>query len=187
MQLTYELISPQELTKTEKILLACKGEDFCCIRHNGVVKINKALPNPEAVVEIAGAMWQFGRLLDCAEAERMDNLWEQLRQIAGEVAANQIYAAWSEALREKLDAEEKSAAAEWLQGRNIPDELDAICDTIGTHLPGFIKALWSQTTSTDAIFLYGYQTGMDAVRKAGFSIGRHPHSDLPRRTGNKSC
>ena len=166
MQFTYELISPKELTKTEKILLACKGEDFCCIRHNGVVKINKALPKPKTLVKIADAMWQFDRLLDCAEAEQMDDLWKQLRQIAGEEAADQIYRAWGEALREKLDAEDKRAAAEWLQDRSIPDELDAICDTIGTYRPGFIKALWSQTTSTDALFLYGYQTGMEAARKA---------------------
>ena len=69
-------------------------------------------------------------------------------------------------LREKLDAEDKRDAAAWLQGHDIPDELDAICDTIGTYRPGFIKALWSQTTSTDALFLYGYQTGMEAARKA---------------------
>ena len=94
----------------------------------------------------------------------MDDLWKQLRQIAGEEAADQIYRAWGEALREKLDAEDKRDAAAWLQGRNIPGELDAICDTIGTYRPGFIKALWSQTTSTDALFLYGYQIGMEAAR-----------------------
>ena len=93
MQFTYELVGPQELTKTEKILLACRGEDFCCIRHNGVVKINKALPKPKTLVKIAGAMWQFDRLLECAEAEQMDDLWKQLRQIAGEEAADQIYRA----------------------------------------------------------------------------------------------
>ena len=166
MQFTYEVISPKELTKTEKILLACKGEDFCCIRRNGVVKINKTLPNPKAVVKIAAAMWQFDHLLDCAEAEQMHDLWKQLQQIAGEAAAVQIHSAWIEALREKLDAEDKRASAEWLQDRSIPDELDAICDTIGSYRPGFIKALWSQTTSTDALFLYGYQTGMEAARKA---------------------
>ena len=166
MQFTYELISPKELTKTEKILLACRGEDFCCIRHNGVVKINKALPKPKTVAKIAATMWQYDQLMDEPEAWEIDALWKQLRQIAGETAADQIYQAWSEALREKLDAEDKRAAAEWLQGRDIPDELDAICDTMGSYRPGFIKALWSQTTSTDALFLYGYQTGMEAARKA---------------------
>ena len=164
MQFTYDLLSPTELSKTEKIILALKGENFCCIRHNGVVKINKALPKPKTLVKIAGAMWQFDRLLDRAEAAQMDDLWKQLRQIAGEEAADQIYRAWGEALREKLDAEDKRDAAAWLQGRNIPGELDAICDTIGTYHPGFIKALWNQTTSTDAIFLYGFQTGMAVAR-----------------------
>ena len=166
MQFTYELVGPQELTKTEKILLACRGEDFCCIRHNGVVKINKALPKPKTLAKIAAAMWEFDRPLNCAEMEQVDELWNQLQQIAGENAAEQIYAAWREAIREKLDAEDKRAAAKWLQGRTIPDELDAISDTIGSYRPGFIKALWSQTASADALFLYGYQTGMEAARKA---------------------
>lgn len=166
MQFAYELVSLKELTKTEKILLACKGEDFCCIRHNGVVKINKALPKPKTLVKIAGHMWQFDQLQDCAETEQMDDFWKQLRQIAGEEAADQIYRAWSEALREKLDAEDKRDASAWLQGRDVPAELDTICDTIGTYRPGFIKALWRQTASTDAIFLYGYQVGMEAAKKA---------------------
>lgn len=166
MQFTCELVSFKELTKTEKILLACKSEEFYCIRHNGVVKINKGLPKPKTLVKIADAMWQFDHLLDCAEAAQMDDLWQRVKQIAGETAADQIYRAWSEAIREKLDAEDKRDAAEWLQDRDILDELDAICDTIGTYRPGFIKALWSLTTRTDAIFLYGYQVGMEAAKKA---------------------
>lgn len=165
LQFTYSLVGTQELTKTEKILLACKGEGFCCIRHNGTVKINKALPQPKTLAKIAAAMWQFDRLSDYAEMERMDDLWKQVKQIAGEDAANQIYRAWSEALHEKLEAEDKAAVAEWLQSRSIPGELDAISIT-GVYNPGFIKALWSQTTSTDAIFLYGYQIGVAAARKA---------------------
>ena len=165
LQFNYELVGSQELTRTEKVLLACKGEDFCCIRRNGTVKINKALPQPKALAKIAAAMWQFDRLPDYAEMERMDNLWQQVKQIAGEDAANQIYRAWNEALHEKLEAEDRAAVAEWLQGRRIPDELDAISIT-GAYNPGFIKALWSQTTSTDAVFLYGYQTGVAAARKA---------------------
>ena len=169
MQFTYELVSHQELTKTEKIILACKGEDFFCIRHNGVVKINKALPKPKTLVKIAAAVWQFDQLLDCAEAEQMDELLRQVEQIAGVAAAVQLNSAWNEALHEKLEAEDRKAAAEWIQSRNIKDELDAICDTIGSYQPGFIKALWRQTNSTDAIFLYGYQIGMEAARKAAMA------------------
>lgn len=169
MQFTYELVSHQELTKTEKIILACKGEDFFCIRHNGVVKINKAIRKAKTVAKLAAAMWQFDQLLDCAEAEQMDELLRQVEQIAGVAAAVQINSAWNEALHEKLEAEDRKAAAEWIQGRSIKDELDAISDTIGSYHPGFIKALWRHTTSPDAIFLYGYQTGMEAARKAAMA------------------
>lgn len=166
MQFAYELVSPKELTKTEKILLACKGKEFYFIRHNGVVKINKALPKPKTLVKIADAMWQFDHLLDCDESWQMDELWQRVKRIAGEDAAVQLSAAWSEALHEKLDAEDKRDAAEWLQAHSIPDELDAVSDTIGVYRSGFIKALWSLTMRADAIFLYGYQVGMEAAQKA---------------------
>lgn len=162
MKLNYELVSNQELTKTEKILLACNGDDFCFIRYNGVLKINKALPNPKTLAKIAETMWQFDHLLDFTEEEQMDELLQRVKQIAGKEAAVQLNSAWIEAVREKLDGEYNRAAAEWLHGRDILGNLDAI----ETYNHGIIKALWRQSNSTDAIFLYGYQTGVEAARKA---------------------
>lgn len=103
------------------------------------------LPNVEdplclyGVVKIAGAMCRFDQLLDCAEAEQMDDLWKQLRQ----TAADQIYQAWSEVIREKLYA---------------------ICDTIGSYCPGFISAPRIQTTSIDAIEEQSPRSALHAFR-----------------------
>lgn len=165
MKFIYEIISSSELTQTEKVILALKDEEFFFLRSNGVLKINAAMPRLEELVKIGKDMWEFDRLLDSDEAEIMDGLWQKVKKIAGKDAATQLDHAWSEALQEKLDAEDKQAAAEWLGSRNIPDELDAICDIIGSYHPGFVKALWRQTTSTDAILLYGYQLGLQAAGK----------------------
>lgn len=159
MKLNYEFVSHQELTETEKIILDLRGEDFCFIRRNGVLKINKALPKPKTLARIAATMWQFDTFLDFTEEAQVDELWQLVKQIAGENAAVQLTMAWNEDLREKREAEYMRTAAEWLQGIDITDELDSI----GSYRPGFISAVWKQTHSTDAIFLYGYQAGMEAA------------------------
>lgn len=102
MKLNCEIISTQELTETEKAILVLRGEGFCFIRYNGVLKINKALPKPKTLARIAAAMWQFDTLLDCTEEAQMDELFQRVKQIAGENAAAQINRSWNEALREKL-------------------------------------------------------------------------------------
>ena len=107
--MNYELVSHKELTETEKIILALRGEDFCFIHHKGVLKINKALPKPKTLARIAAAMWQFDTLLDCTEEAQMDELYQRVKHIAGENAASQINRAWNEALREKRAREKKRA------------------------------------------------------------------------------
>ena len=109
MKLNYELVSHKELTETEKLIFALRGEDFCFIRYNGVLRINKALPKPKTLARIAAAMWQFDTLLDYTEEAQMDELFQRVKQIAGENAAAQINRTWNEALREKRAREKKRA------------------------------------------------------------------------------
>lgn len=166
MQFTYEIISSSELTKADRVLLALKGEEFYFFRSKGIVKINKAQPKVASLVKIGTAMWQIDRLLDSVDAEAMDKLWREAEEIAGEEAAAQLYRAWSTALDEKMEREATRAAKEWMEGRNIIDDLDTISDAV-EYSSKFLKALWRETTDTDAIFVYGYQLGLQAARKAG--------------------
>lgn len=162
MQLHYELIGPKELTKTERMLLAYRGKEFFFLRRKGVLLINKELRSPERLAKIATDLWRHEGFGTERETGEIDALCNRVWEIAGKEASTQLLGAWSDALDEKLEADNKRDASEWLQGRDILDELDAI----GSYRPGFIKALWSLTGSTDAIFLYGYQAGMEAARKA---------------------
>lgn len=109
MKLDYAFVSHQELTEIEKIIFSLRGEDFCFIRYNGVLKINKALPKPKTLARIAAAMWQFDTLLDCTDEAQMDELYQRVKQIAGENAAAQINRAWNEALRENRAGKKKRA------------------------------------------------------------------------------
>ena len=163
MQLNYLLISPKELTEIEEIIFSCSRKPFCFFRRKDVLLINQELRKPQTLAKIAADLWKHDQLQDDQGASEIDSLCDQVREIAGNEAAGQLLDAWRDALHEKLDAQNKAAAAEWLQSRDILDELDSIGDS---YRPGFIEALWSATRSTDAIFLYGYQAGMEAARKA---------------------
>lgn len=164
MELKYEFVSMQEMDSLDKAILALRGEDFYFLRRNGVLQINSSLANHEELTQIAKAMWQFDHLLNEDDSEKMDALWNQAKRIVGADATDQLYHAWGEALHEQLDAENKAAAREWLSGRNVPSEIDAICDITDAYRPGFIKAIWSESRNTDALFLYGYYAGVEAAR-----------------------
>ena len=163
MQLNYLLISPKELSKIEEIIFSYSSKPFCFFRRKGVLLINQELRKPQTLAKIAADLWKHDQLQDDQGESEIDSLCDQVLEIAGNEAAYQLIDTWRDALHEKLDAQNKAAAAEWLQGRDILDELDSIGDS---YRPGFIEALWSATRSTDAIFLYGYQAGMEAARKA---------------------
>ena len=166
MQLNYLLISPKELTEIEEIIFSCSRKPFCFFRRKDVLLINQELRKPQTLAKIAADLWKHDQLQDDQGASEIDSLCDQVREIAGNEAAGQLLDAWRDALHEKLDAQNKAAAAEWLQDRDILDELDSIGAASDSYRPGFIEALWSATRSTDAIFLYGYQAGMEAARKA---------------------
>lgn len=168
MQLNYLIISHQELTEIEEIIFSCSRKPFCFFRRKGVLLINKELRNPKILAKIATDLWQHDQLQDDQGVSEINSLSDLVREIAGNEAASQLLDTWRDALHEKLDAENKAAAAEWLRNLDIIDELDSIGAASDSYRPGFIEALWNATRRTDAIFLYGYQAGMEAARKAAF-------------------
>ena len=166
MQFVYDIVSTKELTSTERMILALRGEEFTFLRSKGVVKINAAMPKVASLVKLAKSMWEIDRLLDSVDGEIMDGLWKKVKKIAGEDAASKLYKAWGDALQEKLEKEAEIAAKDWLCGRNLSEEMDSISDTV-EYSSRFIKALWRETTDTDAVFVYGYQLGLQAARQGG--------------------
>ena len=162
MQLNYMIISPQELTEIEEIIFSYSSKPFCFFRRKGVLLINQELRKPQTLAKIAADLWQHDQLQDTKGELEVDSIFSRVQEIAGSEAASQLLREWNDALHEKLDAENKAAAAEWLRGRDIIDDLDAI----ENYTPGIVSALWSLTRSTDAVYLFGYHAGMEAARKA---------------------
>ena len=162
MKLNHLIISPKELTEIEKIVFSCSGKPFCFFRRKGVLLINKELDKTETLAELAADLWKHDQLQDTKGELEVDSIFSRVQEIAGSEAASQLLREWNDALHEKLDAENKAAASEWLRGRDIIDDLDAI----ENYTPGIVSALWSLTRSTDAVYLFGYHAGMEAARKA---------------------
>lgn len=164
LELKHEFVSTQELSSMDRVFFALRGWDFYFRYSNSVLHINSSLANHDELIQIAVAMWQFDHLLNEYDSESMDALWNNAKRIAGADAADQLCQAWRDALHEKLDSEAKKEAMEWLSGRNIPDELDALSGITDDYQPGLIDAIWRESRSTDALFLYGYYAGYKAAR-----------------------
>ena len=164
MKLQCKLVSQQELTEAEKTILHYMGKEFCFFYFDGVLKINKALPEPDNLAKIAQAMWQHDDLLEEPEMQEIEVLYKRVREMTNQEAADQLYSAWSAAREKYLKQKYRKAASEWLSSHNILDELDDISDRYGAFNPGFIEALRCLAGSVDAVFLYGFQIGVEITR-----------------------
>lgn len=166
MELKYTLISPAELTRTEILIAHCSPFDFCFLYINGILKINKKLPQLPELLDIAGAMWGYDHALNDAEAVEMDALYNRVSEIAGPNAAAQLHSEWGHAVRNKENQDNRKAAARWFEAHCIADELDALNTDREIYRPGFLRALWQHSRDIEAIFLYGYLSGRDASKIA---------------------
>lgn len=92
-------------------------------------------------------------------ASNLESLTVDLENLASLL---QIYDEHREDELQGVSAEEPYTIIGLLARQNLGQ---ALLDAIEAKAQD-IKALWSQTRSTDALFLYGYQTGMEAAKKA---------------------
>ena len=166
MELKYTLISPAELTRTEILIAHCSPFDFCFLYFKGVLKINKKLPQLPELLDIAAAMWEYDHPLNDSEAAEVDTLYNRVAEIAGQNAAAQLHSEWGQAVRDKANQDNRKAAAQWFEAHNIPDELDALNTDREIYRPCFLRALWQHSRDIDALFLFGYLSGLEAAKTA---------------------
>lgn len=166
MELVCECVGYRELSNEERLLVALSGERFTFIHFDGVLKINRALPKLKALEKAARALWQIDRLPDDMWDEELERICDEITRIAGTGAAVQLHKEWSWVRSKRLEAQKRAAAKAWLEARDLTDYLDHICDTTGGYDPGFIDALWAESHSSNALFAYGYQMGLEAAARA---------------------
>ena len=159
LQLNYVVISSKELSKTERIILACKGEDFGAILSNGILKVNKDLKKPKKLEKIICRMFDVDHLLEGESAELFDDLYHEVCAIWGEFLWHQIYRAWSDTLGAKLKADDKAKAAAWLEQYGDVSYTDAIDDLMPDFRSSVIDAIYSESRCIRDVFNYGFQMG----------------------------
>lgn len=159
LQLNYVVISSKELSRTEKIRLACKGHEFGAVLTDGVLKVNKDLKKPKKLEKLVRKMFEVDHLLSSEDDELMDMIYEEICKNWGEELWIQIRNAWGDTLQIKLEAEDKRKAATWLEQYGDVSYTDSIDDLMPDFRSGVIEAIYSKSRDLRDIFNYGFQMG----------------------------
>lgn len=159
LQLNYAVISSKELSKTDKVLLACRGQDFGAILSDGVLKINKDLKKPKKLEKLVRKMFEVDHLLSWEDDALWDMLYEEICTNWSKELWTQLRAAWGDTLHAKMDAEAKEAASIWLEQYGSVDYTDSIEDLMPDFRSDVLRAIYSASMDIRDIFNYGFQMG----------------------------
>lgn len=166
LQLNYVVVSSKDLSKMDKIHLACRGEDFGAILSDGVLKVNKDLKKPKKLEKLVRKMFEVDHLLSFEDDELFDMLYDEIRTNWGDEVWLQIRTAWGDTLTQKLKAEDESKAAAWLEQYGDVAYTDSINDLMPGFRSGVMEAIYSASRDIRDIFNYGFQMGAQYGAKA---------------------
>ena len=166
LQLNYVVISSKELSKADRILLACKGEDFGAVLSNGILKVNKDLKKPKKLEKIVRRMFGVDHFLEGESADLFDDLYHEVCAVWGEYLWSQIYRAWADTLTAKIKADNKADAAAWLEQYGDISYSDSLDDLMPDFRSGVIDAIFAKSKDLRDIFNYGFQMGARYGAKA---------------------
>lgn len=159
LQLNYVVVSSKELSNVEKMLLACKGQEFGAILFNGVLKINKDLKKPKKLEKLVRKMFEVDHLLSCEDDALWDMLYEEICTNWSEELWTQLRTARGDTLKAKLEVEAKEAAALWLEQYGNIDYTDSIDELLFDFRSDVIRAIYSVSRDIRMVFNYGFQMG----------------------------
>ena len=186
MELNMVKTTNEGLDSTARCVLALRNEPFYFVRCNGVLYMNKGMKQTRKITEAVRSMWQYDFMESQEIMDEVDAAYDVVRQAAGDKAARQLCKAWSEAADESRRRKAVQAATAW-----ISDNLDNMTDEDWEELSGagydslFVQHGLFRAFSNlhdkhpdspryreyfenwaEAAFVYGYQIGMEAARKA---------------------
>ena len=159
LQLNYVVVSSKDLSKTERIILACRGQEFGAILTDGILKVNKDLKKPKKLEKLVRQMFEVDHLLSSEDDALWDMLYEEICTGWSKELWLQIRTAWGDTLQAKLNAEYDTAANAWLAQYGNVDYTDHIDDLIPNSCSGVIKSIYESSRDIRDIFNYGFQMG----------------------------
>lgn len=166
LQLNYVVVSSKELSRTEKVILACRGQDFGAILTDGVLKVNKDLKKPKKLEKLVRKMFEVDRLLEGADEELFDELYLEVCSNWSKELWTQIYNAWGDTLNAKMKAEDEAKAAAWLEQYGDVGYTDSIDELLPDFRSGVMESIYSASKDIRDIFNYGFQMGAQYGAKA---------------------
>lgn len=159
LQLNYVVVSSKDLSKTEKIILACQGREFGAILTDGILKVNKDLKKPKKLEKLVRKMFEVDHLLSCEDDALWDMLYEEICTNWSKELWTQLRTAWGDTLQAKMDAESKQEASVWLEQYGNISYTDSIDDLMPDFRSDVIRAIYSASGDIRDIFNYGFQMG----------------------------
>lgn len=126
MELKYEIISTEELTRVERALLALSGKPFSFMQYDGVLKINAGLPHVDELVDLAVRLWAFPDVMDDVDDFTIiADIDKRVEALAGEQAAQALWDEWNRAAQKFREKKAAEFANQWIQQEFSVDALDA--------------------------------------------------------------
>lgn len=159
LKLNYEAISSKDLSQTERIILACKHQEFGAILFHGVLKVNKDLKEPKRLEKLVRKMFAVDHPITEAESAEWDALYEEICSTWGEELWKQLREAWGDTLDAKLAAEAREAATVWLDQYGDTGYTDSIDELAPGLRDDVIRAIYFASKDIRAVFNYGFQMG----------------------------
>lgn len=175
-----------DLGSTARCVLALRNKPFFFVRMQNTLYMNKSMKGIRKLTAAIETMWKYDFMANEEIMAEMDAAYDTISQTAGKEAAGQALKAWSEMAEESRNARAKAEALEWIttvyekmtdadwdemyaagySSSFIEDGLwRAFSQLHSDHpdRPGYRD--WSGKASV-AAFVYGYQIGKEAARKA---------------------
>ncbi|MGM9628214.1 MAG: hypothetical protein ACI3V4_09015 [Faecousia sp.] len=175
-----------DLDSTARCVLALRNKPFFFVRMQSTLYMNKNMKGVRKLTAAIETMWKYDFMANEEIMAEVDAAYDTISQIAGKEAASQAFEAWSEMADESRKARASEKAIEWVTTvyETMSEEAwDEICaagyDSIFVR-HGLSQAFWNLRDQhpnspkykenfknwADAAFVYGYQIGKEAAKKA---------------------
>lgn len=179
MELKYRVVDRAEIDPWVLDGFNIMNEPFCFWFNRGTLYINKDLGHREKVLEAIGMLWEH-EVIDDETEERFDRAYKALVAVIGEAAAYQAWQEWMRAAKASREAKARERAGRFLSDVWEKTSVDSLEQMHGYDY-GFLNAIFFEVSARqrtdkrykdcyqverDAIFLYAYQCGVEAGRKA---------------------
>lgn len=172
-------IAADELCSDVRIALSFCRKPFFFLWYHGEVLMNKGMEGASKTAAVLREMWKYDSMVDIADDETMDRLYETIAKASGDEAAKQAWDVWGKAAKDSRQKKGDAAASKWYKEvyQQLDDEMWEIMYDHGCNkefLSGLGNAYrdarkgnervfdWLEESQYKTVFAYAFLMGMEA-------------------------